>query len=364
MKVAFYSPMKSPRHPVPSGDRLMARLLVTALEHGGAAVDIVSEFRSFTKEPSDERLAMLRTEAAAESDRIAKDWRQEGPPDLWFTYHPYYKAPDLLGPALAREFSLPYFTAEASLSERRDRSGWSGMQAPVADAVGMAAVNICMTARDRIGLIEILPQAKTAMLPPFLDASFFLSLKPAPDPLRLITVAMMRPGDKMDSYGVLAASLATLGDIDWTLEIVGDGPCRPDVEALFAGFAPGRIVWHGERNQSEIAAILSRGGIYVWPGRGEAYGLAYLEAQAAGLPVVAQAVAGVPEVVVDGRTGVLTAPGDVAAYADAIRMLLVDNERRAALAGNARQFVEQERSLDMAAVRLAVIVKEFTGLPR
>ena len=136
------------------------------------------------------------------------------------------------------------------------------------------------------------------------------------------------------------------------------------MEELFAGFSPGRVIWHGERNQSEIAAILSHGGIYVWPGRGEAYGLAYLEAEAAGLPVVAQAIAGVPEVVIDGRTGLLSAPGDVPAYADAIRTLLMNGERRAALARNARQFVERERSLDIAAARLASILKEFTGLPR
>jgi glycosyltransferase involved in cell wall biosynthesis len=364
MRVAFYSPLKSPRHPVPSGDRLMARLLVAALERAGATVDIVSELRSFSKEPSDERLAALKVEAAAETSRIAKAWREAGPPDLWFTYHPYYKAPDLLGPALSREFSMPYVTAEASLSARRDRAGWGGMQEPVVEAVATATVNICLTTRDRIGLIEMVPPARTAVLPPFLDASAFLMLTPSPDPSRLVTVAMMRPGDKMDSYRMLATSLALIDDLDWMLEIVGDGPSRPEVEALFAGFAPGRIVWHGERDQSEIAAILSRAGIYVWPGCGEAYGLAYLEAQAASLPVVAQGIAGVPEVVVDGRTGTLTAPRDVAAYADAIRTLLVDGGRRAALAANARQFVEQERSLDVAAARLTAILTEFTGLPK
>lgn len=364
MKIAFYSPLKSPHHPVPSGDRLMARLLVAALERAGATVDIVSELRSFTKEPSEEKLASLRAEAALEIERVGRVWRQQGLPDLWFSYHPYYKAPDLLGSTLAREFSIPHVTAEASLSARRDGSGWGGMQAPVTEAVTAAAVNICMTARDRIGLNEIVPQARTAMLPPFLDASAFLSLEPVPDPSRLVTVAMMRPGDKMDSYRMLAAALAMLGDLDWRLEIVGDGPCRLEVEALFASFAPGRVVWRREQNQSGIAAILSRACIYVWPGCGEAYGLAYLEAQAAGLPVVAQAIAGVPEVVVHGRTGFLTAPGDVAAYARAIRTLLTERERRAALAANARQFVEQERSLDMAAARLAAILKEFTGLPK
>ncbi len=63
----------------------------------------------------------------------------------------------------------------------------------------------------------------------------------------------------------------------------------------------------------------------MWPGSGEAYGIAYLEAQAAGLPVIAQWTAGVPEVVEDGVTGLLTLEGDVAAYAEAIRRM-IENE--------------------------------------
>ena len=104
MKIAFYSPLKSPNHPVPSGDRLMARLLVSALEKNGWPVEVVSEYRSFSREPSTGRLAELTAEAAREVDRIAGKWRDEGTPDMWFTYHPYYKAPDLLGPPLARRF--------------------------------------------------------------------------------------------------------------------------------------------------------------------------------------------------------------------------------------------------------------------
>lgn len=364
MKVAFYSPLKSPRHPVPSGDRLMARLLVAALEMAGCEVEVISEFRSFTKEPSDTRLAELRTQASSEIERIGGHWRRSGTPDLWFTYHPYYKAPDLIGPDLSRLFAIPYVTAEASYSARRDRSGWQDMQAPVAEAVSLAAVNICLTERDRTGLSEAIPAARTARLAPFLDVSAFLAAKPAPDPARLVTVAMMRPGDKMDSYRMLAAALARLAHRDWVLEIVGDGPCRAETEALFAGFEAGRVLWRGELVQAEIARTLSRGGLYLWPGCGEAYGLAYLEAQAAGLPVVAQAIAGVPEVVMDGVTGLLTPAGDVAAYADAIGRLLGDVPLRETMAGAARRFVAGERSLDVASVRLAAILSEHVGLAR
>jgi glycosyltransferase involved in cell wall biosynthesis len=175
---------------------------------------------------------------------------------------------------------------------------------------------------------------------------------------------MMRPGDKMDSYRMLAEALKQLADLPWQLSIVGDGPYRGETEALFADFGPERIVWHGEQPQEAIAALLSDSAVYVWPGCGEAYGLAYLEAQAAGVPVVAQAIAGVPEVVEHGRTGLLTSAGDIAAYANAIRRLLSDETERTSLAAAARRFVRDERSLDTASVRLDTILKQHVDSTR
>ena len=362
MRVAFYSPIKPPGHPVPSGDRLMARLLIRAFELAGVDVEIVSEFRSFRKEPDAEGMAELTAEAGAEIARIIAAWQRTGAPDLFFTYHPYYKAPDLIGPALSRRFAMPYVTAEASYSRRRNGSGWSEMQAFVRSAVEAAAVNISMTERDREGLLANFPTVKTAILPPFLDVAPFLLHEPAPETGRLVTVAMMRPGDKLDSYRMLAAALGTIQDKAWSLSIVGDGSAKPEVEALFTGFGPGRIVWHGQIEQVEIAHVLSKSSIYAWPGCGEAYGLAYLEAQAAGLPVVAQDVAGVPSVVSDGRSGILTPAGDVRAYANAIRRLLSHDDERSRLALSARSLVGSERSLEAGSQRLMSIIHEFTGL--
>ena len=74
------------------------------------------------------------------------EWSNGRAPDLWFCYHPYYKAPDLIGPALSRQFGLAYVTAEASYSARRNIGAWADSQALVADAVRQAAVNICFTA--------------------------------------------------------------------------------------------------------------------------------------------------------------------------------------------------------------------------
>ncbi|MCZ7450669.1 glycosyltransferase family 4 protein [Agrobacterium rhizogenes] len=363
MKIAFYSPLKSPNHPVPSGDRLMARLLMKAMTMAGHEVFVASELRSFLKQPDDPAQTALTDEAAREIETIAERWRQEGVPDLWFCYHPYYKAPDLLGPELVQRFGLPYVTAEASYSPKRNGMGWQAVQDGLLAALNGAAVNICFTARDREGLVHASPNLQWAMLPPFIDAGAFLRNTPRPEPARLITVAMMRAGDKLESYRTLSEALALLPEsVDWTLDIVGDGPERAAVEAMFSDFPDHRLVWHGEKKPTEIAALLSKAALYVWPGHGEAYGLAYLEAQAAGLPVVAEKVAGVPEVVKSGTTGLLTPEHDTAAYAEAIKTLLGDDRQREELAKAARRFVIDERSLENAATTLNHILLQAKAL--
>lgn len=348
MKIAFYAPLKSPAHPVPSGDRLMARLLIEAMRRAGHVVFVTSELRSFTTSPDDPADTEIRRIANAEIERLASLWQVEGAPDAWFAYHPYYKTPDLIGPALCRRFGMAYVTAEASYSRRRNIGQWARSQADVLEAVRSAAVNFCFTARDRQGLEQAAPEARFAGLAPFLDTAPFLTVTPQPRRGHLIAVAMMRPGDKMASFSMLADALDLIADEDWTLSIVGDGKMRAELEQRFARFGPERIRFHGERSAEDIVRLLGESAVYVWPGCGEAYGLAYLEAQAAGVPVVAQATGGVPEVVRDGITGILTPDGDVSAYAAAVRRMLRDEPLRQTMAGAARAFVLEERSIARA----------------
>lgn len=351
--IAFYAPLKAPDHPVPSGDRQMARQLMAALSKAGHRVALASRLRGYLGEPSAQALASLRAGAEAEVRRIADMWRRDGRPDLWLCYHPYYKAPDLIGPPLARAFAIPYATAEASYSTRRGIGAWAETQADTVDAVRRAGLNVCFTRRDLAGLQAAAPDARYEMLPPFIDTGPFGT--PASGE-GLMSVAMMRKGDKLASFAMLAAALLRLLDLPWTLTVIGDGPARQEVAALFGAVPGGRIEWVGELDPPAVPDVLRRAGLYVWPGCGEAYGLAYLEAQAAGLPVIAQAAAGVSEVVRHGETGILTPAGDVAAYAGAIRRLLADGSERQRMAEAARRFVLGERSLDQAAARLADIL--------
>jgi glycosyltransferase involved in cell wall biosynthesis len=363
MRIAFYAPLKSPNHPVPSGDRQMARMLIAALMRAGHAVGVVSELRAFSASSASGAHDEVKEIARAEIERLTGNWERETPPDLWFCYHPYYKAPDFIGPELTRSFGVPCVTAEASWSERRDIDGWAETQELVAESVRQAAVNICMRQKDRKGLQEIAPLARFEMLDPFIDVAPFASVSPQLTSGRIVSVAMMRPGDKLESYKMLARALERIEHVAWTLTVVGDGPARDEIRAEFARLDPARIEWLGESAPTDIPGILERGALYAWPGYGEAYGLAFLEAQAAGLPVVAQDIDGVPAVVRNGSTGVLTPAGNVAAFADALAGMLKNAARRRAMSAAARSFVARERSFGIASARLAEIVRGVSRSP-
>jgi glycosyltransferase involved in cell wall biosynthesis len=87
--------------------------------------------------------------------------------------------------------------------------------------------------------------------------------------------------------------------------------------------------------------------------------MALLEAQASGLPVVAGASGGVPAIVAAGETGLLVPPGDAAAFAAALRRLIVSNDLRARMAASARAKVEREHDLPAAAARLGEIILQL-----
>lgn len=358
LRIAFHAPLKSPDHPVPSGDRKMARQLVDGLRQAGHEIEVLSQMRAWLPDPGDRAAwQRLQEEALAERVRIAAIW-QARPADLVFCYHPYYKSPDLIGLPLAKAHGLPYLTCEASLSPRRNTGLWAETQALAREAVAEAALNLCLSARDAEGLAQAVPGARLARLAPFIDALPFAA-PPQPEPGHIVTVAMMRPGDKLESFRHLAAALARLPpDCDWRLSVAGDGPAAAEVQALFADLPPDRLCWLGALPPDRVAALLARGMVYLWPGVGEAYGLAYLEAQAAGLPVIAFGTAGVPEVVSGDAGGALVAPGDDAGLAAEVALLLADPAEAARRGAAARARVIGRHSIEAATGRLAGLVLE------
>lgn len=380
MRIAFYAPLKAPGQGfAPSGDRRVAGLLMAALAHSGERVELVSTFRSYDADGDRERQAALRAQGEALGQAIAaqcRDLPRGERPDLWFTYHLYYKAPDWLGPIVAGALGIPYVIAEASYAAKRAAGPWAlGHEASTA-AIRRAALLVCPTRDDIAGLRELVPAERILHLPPFLDLEPYRSALAAREENRarlarehgldpavpwIAVVAMMRHGDKLASYRALAATLARVADLPWRLIVVGDGPARAEARGALEGAVAGRTVFLGEVRNRDIAPVYAACDLTVWPAVNEAYGMALLEAQASGLPVVSCALRGVPDVVADGETGLLVKENDLEALSRALRGLLVDRERRAALGRGAAAFVLRERSLEMAADRLSKALAKLSA---
>ncbi len=352
-RIAFYAPMKAPDHPVPSGDRRIGRLLINALEtRPGVTVDLACHLRS--RDPSGAQAVRFAALGARAADLLLRRYERDPArrPHLWFTYHLYYKAPDWIGPRVAAALGIPYVVAEASVSPKRAEGPFATNHAAVMAALGQAAASLNLNPRDGIVLRRALPGLHQVPLAPFVDLAPFRAAADTRTVHRrrlaeahglpmdmpwLLAVGMMRAGDKEASFRLLADALAPLADRPWRLLIVGDGPARPAVEASFAPLAD-RLHWLGAWDEAALPPLYAACDWLVWPAINEAIGMALLEAQAAGLPVVAGDAGAIPAIIRAGETGVLAPVGDPAAFRAAVSEALARPSapmRAAALAATA-----------------------------
>tara|TARA_B100000674_G_scaffold499378_1_gene544684 strand:- start:222 stop:1364 length:1143 start_codon:yes stop_codon:yes gene_type:complete len=326
LQVAFYAPLKPIDHPVPSGDRLIARMLCEALQTAGMKVDIAARLRSRDAEGNilkQARLAELGTKLAA---RLLRQYQSGGrpKPDVWFTYHLYYKAPDWIGPIVADALGIPYVVAEASFAPKRADGPWAPSHAAVETALKQADAVFSLNRVDMECLANVCPQDRLHFLPPFTRVSdWYVAQRPDIDPdcVQLVATAMMRDGDKLKSYEVLAKALAQLqrdGVDNWHLTVIGDGPARQKVEDLFDEQELGEsaVSLVGLKTPEQTRDVLAKSDMFVWPAINEAFGMALLEAQSAGLPVLAGETGGVSGIVSPSVTGWLVPVGDVGAFAN------------------------------------------------
>lgn len=145
---------------------------------------------------------------------------------------------------------------------------------------------------------------------------------------------------------IVREALASLPDeiarrIDW--RIVGPSLEEDYAAALRQAIAESKVnaIFHGVLSQSEIEVLLSAADAFCLPGfwddkqQFEGFGLVYLEAGALGVPSIATNTGGVPDAIIDGKTGILVPPNDTAAVASAIRLLFENQDQRAKLGAGA-----------------------------
>ena len=372
MRIAFYAPLKPPYHAVPSGDRRMARLLMAALRKGGHQVELASRLRTYDRYGDERRQRRLRAFGKRVSDRLLRRYMVRPPaqrPAAWFTYHLYHKAPDWLGPTVAKALAIPYLVAEASHAPKRRNGPWAvgfdGAMAALAQADAVVGFNlvdaVCvrpmLKAGARIQTIRPFLNLMTKSQPGYASrADLAADRGIAADVPWLLTVAMMR-SDKLASYQLLGMALSGMLHLPWRLLVAGDGDARTEVAAALAPLGA-RVHWMGAVDHRQLAALHAACDMMVWPAVKEAYGMALLEAQAAGLPVVAGNAGGVSLIVRHGQTGLLAPEGDMDLFCQAIAALLEDPLRREIMGDAARCIARAEHGIETAARILDDLLRE------
>ena len=285
--------------------------------------------------------AGLRQQAEAEAARLIREIPKA---DLWVTYHNYYKAPDLIGPSVARARGIPYVQIESTRAKKRLTGPWAGFAEAAHAAADAAAAIFYFTEQDRFALHRDRCGGQVlAHLPPFLPLDVLPPASTLDGPM--LAAGMMRDGDKLNSYRIIAEALAHMPG-SWRFELAGDGPARPEVETLMAPFGS-KVRFLGQLSREELAEAYAKASLFLWPGVNEAFGMVYLEAQAHGLPVVAQDRPGVRDVLLPRK---YPAPGDgpeaLAAYTG---NLLANPALRAEIGGDARDFISSRHLAPAAA---------------
>ena len=335
-KIAFYAPMKAPTHPTPSGDRAMAQSLMALLAED-ADVVLASELRLHEPLGDRDQQTLLQQRASREVGRLLAELPEV---DLWVSYHNYYKAPDLIGPEVAAARDIPYVQIESTRASKRLIGPWSDFAQATHAAADQAEVIFYLTDQDRETLERDRAEGQQLVhLRPYLPRADL----PEPSTLQgpMLAVGMMRQGDKLASYALIAETLRHLDAeaeraVDWHLEIAGDGPARAEVEALVAPYQ-GRVTFLGQLDAEGLAAAYQRASLFLWPGVNEAYGMVYLEAQAHGLPVVAQDRPGLRDVLLPGAYPPPEAGAK--ALAAAVAHLLDSADEREALGRRVRDHI-------------------------
>ena len=176
----------------------------------------------------------------------------------------------------------------------------------------------------------------------------------APD--RDVVLVVGRLSREKDHFALLDAVNLLRERFSPYLVIVGDGPERPRIEKRIAALGlAGDVTLTGQ--QSSVEPYYGIANLAVLSSRTEGSPNALLEAMAAGVPLVATAVGGVPEIATHGETALLVKPGDAHALAEAMGLLLEDRQLASSLAARARQLVRERYAPEERTRRLVEIYR-------
>lgn len=225
--------------------------------------------------------------------------------------------------------------------------------------LGRASAVTTMNREMRARLLELgAPADQTHVLTPGTDIR---TIRAAGNGVDTVRGRILVAGRLVEKKGiqVLLEAVRQLRASSWSLDVVGDGPWRGRLEAAAAGL-PVRFL--GQLGREDLGRAMHEAEVFVVPSVPAASGdqdgvpIVLLDAMAAGCAIVGSGLAGIDEVVEDGRSGVLVPPRDVAALAGAIDTVLSDATMRSAL-GRAASLRAEGYDVDAVGARFVELIR-------
>lgn len=353
MKIAYYMPFKPMGHNNPSGDLIIGTELFQFLLGKGADIETFSSFRC--------RWIYLKPYLwpflVFEILRVFWVCFKKKP-DIWLTYHTYYKAPDIVGPLCSRFFNIPYYIFQGIYSTKRRRR----LKTKVGfylnrQALLHAEIVFSNKKIDHNNLIRLLPSAQVVYIPPGLHPEKFrfddqlrrVARKKlaAQEKVVILTAAMFRAGVKTEGILQVIKSCRSLRErgFDILLAIVGDGSTADQLKKQASDQLAEHVIFLGRQNREEMHKYYSAADIFAFPGIEESLGMVFLEAQACRLPVVAYSDWGAREAVVDGQTGLLSRAAEEDLFTANLQELVRNEELRRKMGLAAEQYVTRQHDI-------------------
>jgi len=367
MKICFYAPFKPLDHPNPSGDLIIGRGLYDFLAKQDHCMKVASALRCrwIYAKPWN-WFSVFREQRRCEKQA------DEFLPDLWLTYHTYYKAPDILGPYVSRRKKIPYVIFQGIYSTKRRRDIRTG-PGFLLNRLALARAEHIFSNRkeDELNLRRIIPSDRVSYVPPGIFPKDFPFDPNARIKLRrlwnvgdapvVVSAAMFRPDVKTEglSWVIRACGKLFAEGTNLFLAVAGDGKQKPFLKNLAEKYLPGRVIFTGKIQRDRMYRFYSAGDLFVFPGIRESLGMVFLEAQSCGLPVVAFDNGGIAEVVRHGETGLLTPLLAEKPFIHAIHTFLSHPRLLKTMGRRAVEYVRENHNLDKNYLKVDQILRKI-----
>lgn len=360
-------PFKPLNHPQPSGDLIIGKGIYNHL-HLKHDITLASSLRCrwIYYKP----LMLLRL--LHESIKIKKEI-SHNPPDLWLTYHSYYKAPDLLGP-IAQKAGVPYVIFQGIYSTKRKKK-LSTRLGFLLNKRALLKADLIITnkRRDYKNLCRLRSDEEILYIAPGIKPQEFSQDIGEGSKLRqkwgiqddevvVISVAMFRPGVKTEGLKRVIDSVRELLSQNKKIRliIVGGGQCHKELEEYSSDILR-HIIFAGKIAREDLYKYYSSADIFAFPGIHESLGMVYLEAQSCGLPVVAYQDWGASEAVQHQVTGLLSPASDHSRFTAHLEKLYGNYTLRQQMADAAQKHIVNNHDITKNYKMLSTVLLDISS---